>query len=82
MSEIVTVVFRKWKDSGDILALFPEITANPAGQVLSYQHIGQHGAADYQHCIHQTVKATEIESEPLKDELTRIGYNLVVRERR
>ena len=42
------VVFRKFKDTGDIIALFPEvIEENHTGYCSSYMHVGQHGAANY-----------------------------------
>jgi hypothetical protein len=42
------VIFRKFLGSwtnGEIIALFPDIAENGPGMVLSYMHIGQHGAA-------------------------------------
>lgn len=45
------VIFRKFLDHKDpdlgdgIIALFPDIAENGPGMVLSYMHIGQHGAA-------------------------------------
>ena len=49
------VVFRRWRDTGDAVALFPEIPADIRGQYCSsYEHIGQHGAADYYGVIQDT----------------------------
>lgn len=78
------VVFRQWRerDGGDIIALFPLIKTNPQGLILSYQHVGQHGAANYQHVIGRTVQPYTVGVEALKRELTGIGYNLDVRKRR
>ncbi|MCY2987535.1 MAG: hypothetical protein NTY19_06685 [Planctomycetota bacterium] len=46
--EVHKVVFRRWRDSGDIIALFSELPADRHGRYAdSYEHIGQHGAADY-----------------------------------
>ena len=47
------VVIRVWKgDDSDVFALFPVLPADNAGNLCtSYQHVGQHGAADYGHCI-------------------------------
>ena len=76
------VVFRKWtgKDfKGDIIALFPEIPASNDGYLCqSYEHIGQHGAADYNHCLTKTVPADQAEYADLKKELESIGYCLKV----
>jgi hypothetical protein len=44
--------------------------------ILSYEHIGQHGGADYQGVIDRTVPATEAEYSGLKRELEGTGYNL------
>lgn len=71
------VVFRKWRDSGDIIALFPELPADLFGRFCdSYEHIGQHGGADYDGVVRHTVSATAAEAEPLAKELTQIGYQL------
>ena len=81
-TEITKVVFRKFKQGGDILALFPEIPADMNGHCQSYQHIGQHGAADFYHCIHTlTVPAKPAEYADLKAELEGRGYNLQVIQR-
>jgi hypothetical protein len=78
---ITEVIFRKWnrKDfKGDIIALFPYDVWSYRGDVTSYEHIGQHGAADYNHCINMTVPAKDKEYQSLKEELEYIGYNLKV----
>lgn len=79
-SYITDVVFRKFKD-GEIMALFPyEIETGRF--VLSYQHIGQHSGADYNHFILGTEPATPEQYADLKKELENIGYNLRVIKRR
>lgn len=79
----VVVVFRKWPD-GDVIALFPTLEFN-AGmqQCTSYQHIGQHGPANYVHCIAGTTPATPAEYAALKRELESdpYHYKLIVRRR-
>ena len=75
------VIFRKYKD-GDILALFPELQADSLGNCGSYQHVGQHGAANYNHCMRSTRRATVPQYQDLKNELESIGYNLLIRKRR
>jgi len=79
-TEKTRVVFRKYKE-GDILALFPNMKGNNY-RVGCYQHIGQHGEADYQGCIASTVPATPEEYKDLAAELESIGYNLLIRKRR
>lgn len=75
-SEITRVVFRKWKDTGDILALFPDLPNDPEGMCcMSYEHVGQHGGATYSHCIEKTVPVTEEEYASLKEELESDPYN-------
>ena len=72
------VIFRKWRN-GDILALFPQIAADVAGLLCSsYEHCGQHGAADYFHCIQHTKPALLADFTNLQDELETIGYSLTV----
>lgn len=66
-------IFRTFH-TGDVIALFPEIPYDQFGQYcLSYQTIGQHGAAspDLSHC---TRAATADEIRQLRAELERIGY--------
>lgn len=76
----VTVVFRRYAD-GSILALFPFIPFTANGECTSYQRIGQHGAANYMHCIHDTTEPDgEIQDSEalceLSDELEKAGYQL------
>lgn len=69
------VVFRKWKDRKDIIALFPRIPADISGYMcLSYMHIGQHGDADPARVVSQTVLAKPDEYAGLLKELKSIGY--------
>lgn len=70
------VVFRAFTD-GDIIAIFPDENVNAYGELLSYMHNGQHGAAD-RRIVRKTTKATEKQYKPLFDELTAIGYDLQV----
>lgn len=73
------VVFRKFTDGGETIALFPYIKENNAGNCLSYMHVGQHGGADYMGLLDITNPATENEYAPLFTELTiLVGYNLNV----
>jgi len=72
---MIKVIFRKWRDGGDIIALFPEIPADCTGyECLSYMHIGQHGAANPTILIARTVPAAPDEYAELLDELKCIGY--------
>lgn len=67
------VVFRKFKQGGDIIALFPEQTNRL--MVGSYMHVGQHSDADYNGVISATTPATESEYAALLAELKSIGYD-------
>ena len=75
---VTNVVFRKWlKPNQGIIALFPDLPADNYGMYCdSYEHVGQHGAADYQGIIQCSVPASRKESAQLKIELNRIGYRL------
>ncbi len=78
--DVTPVVFRKWKDSGDIIALLPEYQNGynslpyDRDKVMSYMHVGQHSEASYSGVISQTVRAIHPEYDPLYDELKQIGY--------
>lgn len=73
------VIFRKFK--GEIIAIFPN---EPTTKyfVLSYQHIGQHSACDYQYVIRNSKPATFDEYESLMNELKTIGYSLNIVKRK
>ena len=72
-----TVVFRKWKDGFGVIALFPEIPTDLYGYYCeSYEHVGQHGGADYFGVIMNTRPASTEECADLAEELTNIGYQL------
>lgn len=79
--EKTVVVFRVWKDSGSVIALFPNEDSGQ-GFCDSYEHVGQHGGADYQGVIAATRPATPNEAQDLLKELRQIGYKLVIRSRR
>ncbi len=71
------------KDSkGEVFALFPHDVSTLHGSVTFYQHIGQHGSADYNHCIKTSRPATEEEAKDLKEEMESIGYNIRVVKKR
>ena len=86
-TEKTVVIFRKWKRkfsigvrSNDILALFPYEDGGD-GLCGSYERVGQHGGANYIHCIACTVPATPGEYKLLKAELEDLGYNLEIKRR-
>jgi hypothetical protein len=44
------VIFRYWPKAKDVIALFPESLTDGScnsGNLMSYQHLGQHGEASY-----------------------------------
>jgi len=72
------VIFRKFI-GGNIIALFPEILSDAHFHTCSsYEHVGQHGSADYNHVIQKTKPAVEKEYKDLYNELTKRGYKLKV----
>lgn len=75
MDNFTKVIFRKWKNNGDIIALFPEIPGNGhPGTCLSFEHVGQHGTASISLTIAHTTPATERECETLQRELESAPY--------
>ena len=76
-----TVVFRKWigedaysgETSDNVVALFPYVDAG-SGYCMSYEHVGQHGSADYDSVIERTVEATPEEYGDLATELSVAPY--------
>ena len=76
-STSVLVVFRRWRDNDDIIALFPELPADYQGRFCdAYEHVGQHGGADYYGVILATKPVSLEDAAPLARELERIGYRL------
>ena len=74
------VIFRFWKISQDVIALFPEDMNN--GICTSYEHVGQHGNADYLGIIEDSRPATPEEYDYLFRELEDYyGYNLDIRQK-
>lgn len=78
------VVFRTWKGSHkETTALFPyEIESfGQHGNVACscFEHIGQHGGADYENVIRQTRPATAEEIAELTRELTAAPYEYNLR---
>ena len=80
-NEKTQVIFRKWAN-GDIIALFPRLPAR-AGfpwEMLSYEHVGQHGGASPS-ITGNTRPAKPDEYATLKAELEGRGYVLDIRQR-
>ena len=69
------VVFRKFKDDNEVIALFPLIDWDEK-YCTSYMHVGQHSGADYFGLITDTEPASADEYAELKKELESIGYIL------
>ena len=80
-TEKTKVIFRQWKDGGEIIALFPEIATDTIGyNCQSFMHIGQHGAASPNVMLEDT-KLANIEDDDVKNliqELTGRGYELEI----
>lgn len=74
------IIFRKWKEDGSIIALFPDLNFSNGcankGNIMSYMHVGQHGEACESLLRDRTllVTATKEESADLLAELKGIGY--------
>lgn len=81
----VPIIFRKWpaSEGGGVIALFPTMLGTSNLHTCnSYEHIGQHGAADPQGVIQRTKAARPSEYASLLKELHKIGYrNLVIKQR-
>lgn len=79
----VPVIFRVWRDTGDVIALFPT-QIHDGKLITAYMHIGQHSGADYASVLEHTRPATAREYAPLLRELQGkpYEYDLIVRRRR
>jgi hypothetical protein len=76
---VTPVIFRKFPESegGEVIALFPYDKEGDYGQMGSYMHTGQHGAASHM-LVYRTKPAKPAEYASLKAELEGIGYRLKV----
>jgi hypothetical protein len=68
------IAFRKWRDSGDVIAVCPEIPAHATDISLcySYEHFGQSGALSEGCYLHDLVPASPDEYADLLAELERV----------
>ena len=71
MKKEISVIFRKF-NNGNIIALFPYEIETVEGNIMSYEHNGQHGIANYDHVVYKTKLATEDEYSDLLNELKEI----------
>lgn len=80
-----TVIYRRYKSGNkSVVALFPAIEGDCSGGCLSYEHVGQHGAANYNHVVAITTPADAQSADviELHNELIGIGYKLRIAKRR
>jgi hypothetical protein len=86
MDNFTRVIFRVWRaQSKTVIALFPDSVLDTENNenCWSYEHIGQHGEANYRKVMFATRPATPNEYASLLEELKNIGYSdLVVVKRR
>ena len=63
---------------GQVIALFPELAGdnNPYKTCLSYEHVGEHGAASVE--LSRLKAATPYQYASLKVELGHLGYDLEI----
>lgn len=75
-ADITVVIFRKWRDTDDVIAIFPlDPGTNDPYTCESYMHVGQHGSCDPKRVITATKPAKPAEYEPLQRELESFPYN-------
>lgn len=71
----VVVIFRRWRTGTGVIALMPFEPATADGRYCtSFEHVGQHCAADYAGVIRQSRPATAEEYAPLLRELQAAPY--------
>jgi len=73
----VEVIFRKDRQ-GEVIAIFPYIIWDYSGNLMSYLHVGQHGACGVNFTWVFPYLATSDEYGELLKELTGIGYEVKV----
>ena len=81
-TQILFRVINSGSFKGEVFAIMPYDIYDRKGNVTSYQHVGQHSGADYNHCIAISRPAKESEYNDLKNELEGLGYNIQVIQKR
>jgi len=78
--EKTKVIFRFWKRSQSVIAIFPEVPGDMELHTCSsYEHMGQHGACCPASIIQDSRPASDYEYKDLKEELeNQAGYNLQI----
>lgn len=73
------VRFRKFKDNGEVIAIFPDLNypkyTNIKRNCMGYLHQGQHGECDYNYLMNITNSANIDEYFILLEELNSVGYD-------
>lgn len=69
------VNFQKIQDTGEIIAIFPEIYWDNNGNFTCYKHIGQHSACSSSWVADMCIQAKPKQYDNLLDELISIGYD-------
>ena len=75
------VIFRKFKDTKSIIAVFPNLDYPKYAtkcNIMSYMFIGQHSECNYDAVMRMTTRATPKEYEILHHILEYIGYTVIV----
>ncbi len=72
-SKQTNMVFRVFPE-GDVIAIFIDEIADHKNNLMSYQHVGQHGACSPE-LIDELRPATLEEADDLKAELLSLGYD-------
>lgn len=70
------IVFRRWNDSKEVIAIFPDSPWGLFNDLTSYMHIGQHGGCSREALEETTQCYNEPDVIALQKELESIGYNL------
>ena len=82
-TETTEVIFRKFKQGGEIIALFPYEICDNHGNCESYMIVGQHSAANYQLVIQNSWPVHDpFDYSDIKAELMGLGYRLKVQQKR
>jgi hypothetical protein len=79
---LTKVLFRLEKQSGEVLAVFPELPATLAqAHCTGYAQLGQHCEVSLDYVRQQTTPATRSQYRSLARELRQRGYRLAIRRR-
>lgn len=72
------VVFRTYKDTGDLIAVLPYIIVGKFGDCLAYSHTEGIISVEYLHVMSKTVRSTPDQVREMSETLKSVGHENII----